>query len=413
MPNGVALFTSNADPFYAAHLTSPCAVTLPWAAGGDVIVWRDSAERIFYTALNYNEPAEGEISYNDQTQVLNSATSASPAVAYFKDNLYIAWKGETGDARIWISNAGGFGSDGVALGLSPQRLGPSPAGTERGPALAATEDTLFMAWKGASSNKIWWSQSQDGIKWSEQSSIPQVGGTSQGPALTAIGDTLFLAWVGEGNDERLFWSKCSDGKTWASQSQIPVGGSGCGPSLAGLADGRLCLVWKGIGAPPGDTRIFYAYLDSPLTNNEWGAQSVIDGPDTDARPTITSTSGGLVWTGPVPLAGLTPQQWVYGPIFVGLLAALAPPQPPPPPPPDNPVLYYKDGKVYGVGFQSNLVCSVDIIQGAGLDYAGPWTGNINYPGIAIHSPCDGGINQSFVVQVTNSAHQSATLRINC
>jgi len=93
-----------------------------------------------------------------------------------------------------------------------------------------------------------------------------------------------------------------------------------------------------------------------------------------------------------------------------LLAALAPP---PPPPPDVPVLHYKNGKVYGVGFQSNLTCSVTIIEGAGFDSSGPWTGNINYPGIPIHTPCDGTPGQYFVVQASNSAGQSATLQINC
>lgn len=77
------------------------------------------------------------------------------------------------------------------------------------------------------------------------------------------------------------------------------------------------------------------------------------------------------------------------------------------------VLHYENGKIYGEGFQSNLLCTVAITSGGGFDPPGPWKGNIAYPGIPIQTVCDGSMNQYFGVTASNSAGQSATLQINC
>jgi hypothetical protein len=88
--------------------------------------------------------------------------------------------------------------------------------------------------------------------------------------------------------------------------------------------------------------------------------------------------------------------------------------PPGPPPPPAQVIYYKNGRIYGVGFQSNLVCTVAITGGGGYDPPGPWgPGNINFPGIPIQSPCDGTTDESYTVTASNSIGQSASLTIKC
>jgi len=231
-----------------SYLTSdsPCAATAAFIRG-DVVAWRglaNSDQGIYYTTI-FSDSTAG-LSWSPQYQVPDAGTSVGPALACFKPpgdefpNLYLAWKGQGDDTRIFVANASGVQSD-SALALSPGRPGPSPAGTNASPALAATEDALFMAWKGvAEGSTIWWSQSQDGLHWSRQTAIPQVGDTSDAPALAAIGNTLFLAWKGKSGDESIFWAKCSDGKTWQNHGSIS-GGSGCGPGLAALSDGRLCL----------------------------------------------------------------------------------------------------------------------------------------------------------------------------
>jgi hypothetical protein len=391
---------------------SPGAATAAFI-GGDVVAWKgfvNNDQGIYYTII-FSDSASG-VQWNPQHTLPNAGTSVGPALACFKPsgqltNVYLAWKGESDDTRIFVANASGLqGSNPQEIEWSPGRQRPV-AGTDASPALAATADMLVMAWKGlGSGSRIWWSQSKDGQNWSAQAAIDGTD-TSAAPALAAIGNTLFLAWRGGVNDEGVYWAKCSDGKTWQNQGSIG-GGSGCGPALAGLSDGRLCLVWKGQKPPPGDTRIFYAYLDNPQSNTSWGPQQVINGQNTIAKPALAS-GGGLVWNGPT-LAGLPASETIYGSIYVGVLALLTAP---PPPPPIVPVIYYKNGKIYGVGFPSNEPCSVTITEGAGFLPAGPWTGDISYPGIAIQSPCDGNPGQYFVVQASNSSGQSATLKINC
>jgi hypothetical protein len=376
--------------------------------------WTSDDYGIYFAQITFHE--NGNLSTLTVTaQVPNVGTSAGPALAVFKNSqIFMAWKGQASDERIWVTDAALAGSVESGLSWGTQRLGPSPAGTDAGPALAATEDALFIAWKGrgdaGDSAQIWWSQSPDGVNWSPQSPIAQVGGTTDTPALAAVGNTLFLAWKAEKGDNRIFWSKCTDGKNWSPQLPVPgVGGTTCGPALAALSDGSLRLVWKGEGdgriGPIGDSRIFFTSLESPLTNIDWKTpQQMVDGANSYCRLAIASTSGCLAWVGPIVANGL------WGAIYAGLLATLTAP---PPPPPLTQQLFYKNGKVYGLGFQSNLPCSVTITEGAGLDPAGPWNGDINYPGIPIESPCDGNPGQYFVVQATNSIGQSATLQINC
>jgi Hemopexin len=130
------------------------------------------------------------------------------------------------------------------------------------------------------------------------------------------------------------------------------------------------------------------------------------------RVTRGDTGAGTVDAGyPAPISN-----WGWGSFGAsGIKAALysGTDQTPPPVEPSPPVLHYENGRVWGVGFRSNLPCSVTIISGQGLDPSGPWVGNIEHPGISIESPCDGTPGQYFVVQATNSIGQSATLQINC
>jgi hypothetical protein len=419
MANGTNLDSHGNNPgFVVLTSDSPAAVTYEstdWIAWKG---WTTDDYGIYFTQITYEN---GNVSSSTATaQVPGVGTSAGPALAVFKNSqIFMAWKGQASDERIWVTDAALAGS--VVSGFLswvPQRLGPSPAGTDAGPALAATEEALFIVWKGrgaaADAAQIWWSQSPDGVHWSPQSAITQVGETTDTPALAAVGNTLFMAWKGGQGDDRIFWSKCSDGQNWSPQ--LPVAGVGattCGPALAALSGGSLRLVWKGRGdgridPTVGDSRIFFTSLDSPLTNVNWKTpQQMVDGANSYCRLAIASTSGCLAWMGPFPAGGL------WGPVYAGLIATLGVPPPPPPPPPLTQKLFYKNGKVYGLGFESNLPCSVTITEGAGFYPAGPWTGDINYPGIPIESPCDGASNQSFVVQATNSIGQSATLQINC
>ena len=69
-----------------------------------------------------------------------------------------------------------------------------PAGARAGaasndtPALAGFKGAVYLAWKGASDNKIWLSEYTDAKGWGPAAALPSDFETSKGPAL-AVGDT--------------------------------------------------------------------------------------------------------------------------------------------------------------------------------------------------------------------------------
>ena len=162
--------------------------------------------------------------------------------------------------------------------------GPQIA-SDNGPSLAVLNGVLFAAWKGGSGDqRIWWSSFDSTTStWVGQEPMPSPIGTSVAPALAAFndgsGEKLFAAWKGTGNDQSIYWSRF-DGKIWQTgsglvQEPMPVGiATGIGPSLAEF-NGLLYAAWRGPvydietaldGGGPGDENLYYSSFDG----NFWG-----------------------------------------------------------------------------------------------------------------------------------------------
>lgn len=264
--------------------------------GTDWIAWKDiSTGSIWWSMVEYRDDG-GVVVFDVRENLAGAATSAGPALTAFKGRLYMAWKGEGQDERIFISSGPELYAPGSGvLEWSPQRLGPAAAMTGGSPALGATDSTLFLLWKEAGSGwHIWLSTSTDGVTWSVPERLPPAGGTSDTPALASIGDVLYVAWKAEPGDRRIFWSKCVAG-VWEEQRQVEgLGGTSAGPGLCVDPEGNLRLVWKG---EIGDTRLFSSFLTSPLSNLDWTPQQLILDAASSARPALASPSGGMAWRG--------------------------------------------------------------------------------------------------------------------
>ncbi len=85
---------------------------------------------------------------------------------------------------------------------------------------------------------------------------------------------------------------------------------------------------------------------------------------------------------------------------------------PPPLPPPAVSYNFANDTLTGVWFPSSQ-CTVRIISGAGVDNAGPFTGNI-FTGIVVPSPCSGNLNESFTISVDcQGLQQPANFTISC
>jgi hypothetical protein len=221
------------------------------------------------------------------------------------------WKGVTGDQRIWVSH---FDGDWHGINHFPAdavRTSASPALTDVEGFDARSE--LFMAWKGEEGDQRLFGafvnpreienlrlQGASGRFSIEGASafpmqIPNAN-SSEGPALCAFKGGVFMAWKGIGGPERVFFSILvpkgffiNEGYRWTARRQIPGAHSSACPALA-VRGGRLFIAWKGV---TGDERIFLSRFDADHGTLERG---------TFTGPSILPENAGRTSLGP----GLAP-----------------------------------------------------------------------------------------------------------
>jgi hypothetical protein len=243
----------------AKTVSSPAATT----TGGDyVLAWRQADSSICWTKFPATNTTDTtSYAWGENQQIAGYASSGSPVLANLNGTVWMAWKGEGADTRIFVASLNG--SNWIAGGAI------SGIGTKVSPALTATAATLVLAWKGEGDDRIYWSQSSNGSAWSPGTVVPAVG--TQGPSVQPPPDAL----------------------------------SSDSPTLASFK-GVVYLGWKGAS----DNKIWWNSLnlaeqaDSPLTlftNDGWGASSVIsDSFQTGDPPTLAVGDTGVVhlaWRG--------------------------------------------------------------------------------------------------------------------
>jgi hypothetical protein len=145
--------------------------------------------------------------------------SGRPALVQFDDKLWMAWKGEGADSRIFTSSlSGSTWSAGVPL---------SGISASSSPALAVKASELYLVWRAKDDNRIYWSKSSDGKAWSLGALVPEAA-SSDGPALPDSSGVIAPTWVGELEQAKLSEVLETSGK----------------PSPAPGSTPRLQLVWK-------------------------------------------------------------------------------------------------------------------------------------------------------------------------
>jgi hypothetical protein len=198
----------------------------------------------------------------------------------YNGKLYAAWKGETGDDRIFCSCFNG-------VSWIPQPL--IAGNSSSGPALAVLGNSMFAVWKGKSADERIFFAKLTGSVWSSQSTIPSIA-SSFGPSLSVFNGSLYAAWKGEAGDQGIYYAS-SNGAAWSPQAQISNVASSIGPSLASFS-GKLYAAWKGQG---NDQGIYFAAFNG----SNWSPQAQIANVASSVGPSLAAFNGKLyaAWKG--------------------------------------------------------------------------------------------------------------------
>jgi hypothetical protein len=155
------------------------------AGGGFLdVAWKGNSTDHVYVSLDTKK------GWSAQLKVPGASSSARPALVYYSPvpSLVIAWLTSKNSIKYETLSIFGFGT----VDTVPQ------AGTNASPALAVVGDRLYVAWKGRSTDKIfydWQPDKQIFGTWSGQVSEPGAL-THNSPAIAATGPTMYTVWLG-------------------------------------------------------------------------------------------------------------------------------------------------------------------------------------------------------------------------
>jgi hypothetical protein len=284
--------TFSGDTAYAsAGASSPFAI---WSAPSVVpAVQTQTAPAMAATGGTiyqaFRQPGTGNVyiesnagnGWSTAVQVPGATTPDAPAIALDSNGIpYVAWTdGATGDVEV---------SHWFVFWSSPLVLGQGNARSDTGPSIGWANNTFYAAWKGQTSDNVWYSQGT-GLTWSAQALVPNAV-TPYTPAIgsyVASGAPVIVAWTTTAHT--LQYTDLTFGG-WTPVNTIP-GGSNAGPSLGFDASNQASyLAWKG-------TRSGEIYYSS-TTGSGWTKEVPVPQSLTLTSPAIAFSSSALFasWT---------------------------------------------------------------------------------------------------------------------
>jgi hypothetical protein len=189
-------------------------------------------------------------------------SSTGPSLAFLNGKLYAAWKGEHDDKRLFYSKLKTDGWD-------PQKT--IPGNSDTGPSLVTFNGKLYAAWKGEADLRLFYAEfDENQSTWLAQAQMTHDGSDAGfascvGPSLAVFNGTLYAAWRGAIADQGIYYASF-DGAKWSAPNNLPgTVQSSTGPSLAPFGTTKLYVIAKGLGA---DERLFFGWFDAEMTWNE-------------------------------------------------------------------------------------------------------------------------------------------------
>ena len=240
-----------------------------------IAAWKGESgdDRLFYSLFDGGQW--------DTPATIPGYSSVGPALATVGHHTHAAWKGGQDDERLFHSVF-----DGAAWG-EPRII---PGHSSVGLALTDFKGRLFAAWKGESFDQRLFFSTYDGWNWAPPRPIVSVS-SAVGPSIAQFGSLLYAVWRGRDDDQSLYWATY-DETSWSPQSPIPDAASDIGPSLA-VFDGKLYAMWKG---PKGDQGLYWSNFDGAI----WSSRQQVDGVGSSIGPAIAGARHGplyALWKG--------------------------------------------------------------------------------------------------------------------
>ena len=272
------------------------------------------------------DPTTGTYHFSEQFKLPDVEASTSPTIASWDHVLYLLWKGDA-DNFIYLSSS----SDGktwtkknrimTAASLS-NPADARYAKTSHRPAAVIAFGALFIVYKGESTNDIYMTGPPSDI-WRELVVTPPLGNkpqTDSSPAVAGDGDKIYLIWKGASSDD-LWWTQSVAQGSWSEQQRIFRPGA-YSPAL--VIDGNRVpwLAW--VNAAYSDTNIPWPVSNSPFASpqlcfasfskGKWSAAATRLGIEPGSGPSLISTAPDstyimMAWKGPGDVAEI-----FYGPL---------------------------------------------------------------------------------------------------
>ncbi|WP_188189375.1 hypothetical protein [Nonomuraea sp. SYSU D8015] len=246
---------------YGARLVSP------WTAPATLVPVRgvgepDTDARLWWAVY---EPGEG---WSEDQRFLDHFTASGPAVAEYRDRLYLAHRGGDGDSALWWAVYDG------EQGWSEDQRFPKHFSASA-PALAAYDGQLYCVHRGGNDDSLWWTR-WDGSKWSPDAKLPKHF-SAGAPALAAYDGKLYCVHRGSADDS--LWWTVWDGAKWGPDRRFPAHSSRSNPALA-VFRGHLYCVHRGSG---DDTSLWWTRWDG----NAWSPDQRLPGHFAAEGPALT------------------------------------------------------------------------------------------------------------------------------
>lgn len=251
------------------------------------LAWK--AEEFDDRIFESNLPAGG--SWQPQSVV----TAANPALNASAETASGVSLAATSDGTLHMAFKGAFGDQfAYWTWRSPAGVWQPPLPIDLSgisPSLAAAGDTLYVAYRSDTSQSIC-CKFRPGIS-GEWTTLPPPAGpeavTSVCPSLGVLDGTLYMAWKGGAGDASLYWSVLGS-SGWAPTQKMGTAQSTFSPALAGFG-GRMCAAWKG----NSDQSIWWGSLEG----GHWSQAQVSGVGGTSVGPALAVQGNELymVWKG--------------------------------------------------------------------------------------------------------------------
>ena len=210
-------------------------------------------------------------------QILGTSTTSGPALAFYKDSFYLAFKANDASNHLMLMNS----SDGAGWDNPYPILKES---TSAGPALATYKDSLYVAFKANDDSNSLHISKYDGALWHASYQIPGCF-TSAGPALAIYRGSFCLAFKANDDTNRLMLTNSSDGAGWYNPYPIHGCFTSAGPAVATYKD-SFYVAFK---ANDDTDSLYICRYDEPT----WRAPEKIPGCLTTAGPALASDNNFL------------------------------------------------------------------------------------------------------------------------